>query len=412
VDLVSFQTRQIGLYEGEQVPVIVGGKVDGRIGRTTFGGMAVHTDEVDSLGVPVTTMGALRVRQDVLSESSVGVLGTFGDPLGRPDSWLGGVDFTYQTSRLGGDKNFLIGVYGLMTGREGLGGDRSAVGGKFDYPNDRWDFALSWKRIGDGFDPSLGFVPRTGVWIVSAGARHRLRSPAPWLRSVVFEALPSVFTDLHGNRESYKVNLTPYDWMLESGDRFQATFIPEGEVLAEPFEISDGVTIPVGEYHWSRVRAEVSTAPKRAVSGSASWSGGGFYDGTLQQVALRLLVQPSAVGSLELTAERNAGDLPEGNFTQDLASARLRINFSPDLQLNGLVQYDNVTNTIGANTGSGGASVRTATSSRSTTTTLPAGSRTAPGPSSWGSCCSRPSTPSASSSRYRTAKVSEAHFDS
>jgi hypothetical protein len=167
---------------------------------------------------------------------------------------------------------------------------------------------------------------------------------------VVFEALPSVFTDLHGNWESYKVNLTPFDWMLESGDRFQATFIPEGEVLAEPFEISDGVTIPVGEYHWSRVRAEVTTAPKRTVSGSASWSGGGFYDGTLQQVALRLLLQPSAVGSLELTAERNAGDLPDGDFTQDLASARLRINFSPDLQLNGLVQYDNITNTLGANT--------------------------------------------------------------
>mgnify|MGYP000724914243 CR=1 FL=1 len=62
------------------------------------------------------------------------------------------MDATFQTSHLGGDKNFLIGVYGMMTGREGLGGDRSAVGGKFDYPNDRWDFALSWKRIGDGFD--------------------------------------------------------------------------------------------------------------------------------------------------------------------------------------------------------------------------------------------------------------------
>jgi hypothetical protein len=350
VDIVPFQTRQIGLYQGEEVPVIAGGKVDGRVGRTAFGAMAVHTDQVDSLGVPVTTMGAVRIRQDVLEESSIGVLGTFGDPLGRPDSWLGGVDATFQTSRLGGDKNFLIGVYGMMTGREGLGGDRSAIGGKFDYPNDRWDFALSWKRIGDGFDPSLGFVPRAGVWIVSAGMRHRLRSPTPWLRSVVFEALPSIFTDLDGNWESYKVSLTPLDWTLESGDRFLASVTPEGEVLGEPFEIADGVTIPVGEYHWARFKAEATSAPKRKISGGASAGVGGFYGGTLVQFAGRLLLQPSAIGSVELSAEHNDGSLPEGDFTQDLASARLKINFSPDLQLNALVQYDNVTNSIGANT--------------------------------------------------------------
>jgi hypothetical protein len=34
---------------------------------------------------------------------------------GTPNAWTAGADFTFQTSRLGGDKNFLVGVWGLAT---------------------------------------------------------------------------------------------------------------------------------------------------------------------------------------------------------------------------------------------------------------------------------------------------------
>lgn len=91
------------------------------------------------------------------------MIATFGDPLGRGGSWLGGADSPYQTSRFQSDKNFLVGVWALGLGREGPAGHRSAVGLKIDYPNDLWDVAFTYRRAGDGFDPSLGFVPRRGV---------------------------------------------------------------------------------------------------------------------------------------------------------------------------------------------------------------------------------------------------------
>ena len=58
---------------------------------------------------------------------------------GRIGSWLGGADFTYATSHFRGDKNFLVGVWGLATGRDDLGSDSTAHGFKIDYPNDLWD---------------------------------------------------------------------------------------------------------------------------------------------------------------------------------------------------------------------------------------------------------------------------------
>jgi len=355
-DIVPFHSRRIGLYSGEEIPLLVGGKTNGRVGQTNFGAFVTRTgEETIGLGddtevVPATTMGAARVKQNVLEQSSIGMIATVGDPLGRSNSWMTGLDATYQTSRLGGDKNFLIGVWGLVTDREDLTGDKTAFGGKIDYPNDTWDVALTYWRIGDAFDPSLGFVPRRAAQKVSGGANYRVRPSWSWLRWMLFELRPSLVMDLDGQWESYRLFTAPINWQFESGERVEFNVMPEGERLVDSFPIADTVTIAPGEYNWLRYRLEADIAPKRPVSGRVSWWFGGFYDGTLHQVQVRLLAKAAAFATLELGAERNIGRLSAGNFEQWLVSGRLQINFSPDLQWHGFVQYDNESNLLGANT--------------------------------------------------------------
>ena len=55
---------------------------------------------------------------------------------------------------------------------------------KADYPNDIWDMALTYLRIGDGFDPSLGFVPRKAINSWRAGLTYAPRSNWKWLRQM------------------------------------------------------------------------------------------------------------------------------------------------------------------------------------------------------------------------------------
>src|SRR6185369_17757566 len=102
--LLPFFSRRIGLVAGQEVPILAGFKTTGRIGATNFGGLVVRTREEKAVA-PASTMSVLRVKQNVLSESHVGLLATTGDPRGRGGSWELGADFTYQTSRLGGNKN-------------------------------------------------------------------------------------------------------------------------------------------------------------------------------------------------------------------------------------------------------------------------------------------------------------------
>jgi hypothetical protein len=347
--LIPFFSRRVGLVGGEQVPLRVGGKINGQVGGTSVGALATRTGGVNGVA-PATTMGVVRLKQNVLGESSAGLLATVGDPLGREDAWMAGADFTYQNSRFTGDKNLLVGVYGLVAGRADLGGDRSATGLKVDYPNDLWDIALTYNRIGDGFDPSLGFVPRPGTNQLSGGVSYRPRINRAGFRQCFFQARPSWTGDLGWNWESWRLFTAPAHCQMESGDLFEFNWVPQGERLEEPFEVADGVLIPAGSYHFNRFRVEVEFASKRRISGTATWWFGEFYDGTLHQLEGEVLWRPSGWIVVELSGERNVGTVSGGSFTEDLVGGRVNLNLSPDLVISTFVQYDNDSKTIGSNT--------------------------------------------------------------
>jgi len=349
-DVLPYFSRRIGLVEGQEVPIIAGTKFNGRAGNTNFGGLVVGTN--DKLGVveDEAVMAVARVKQNLWRESWVGAIATAGDPLGRSGSWLTGADFTYATSRFRGDKNFLAGIWGLATGRDGLGRDASAYGFKVDYPNDLWDIQLTAKRIGRDFDPSIGFVPRRAVYLYDGQIDNRTRLSSGPIQQLFHEFNPSLATNLSGQWESYRVFMAPVNWRFRSGDRFELNANPTGERLVEPFEIADGVVIAPGSYHWMRYRVEVGTAQKRRLYSQLTWWFGGFYDGDLDQFLWTGAWNPTPLVTVEFTGERNVGRLPSGHFTQTLLGNRLRLNISPDLSVASYVQYDTVSDSIGVNT--------------------------------------------------------------
>jgi hypothetical protein len=325
--VIPFFTRRIGLIDNKVVPILAGAKLNGRIGKTAFGGLGVRTksSETDDGSYDATNMGVLRVRHNVFKESSVGVITSFGDPLDRSGSLMSGGDFTFQTTRFNGDKNFIAGVWGLYTNREDLTRDRSAFGVKIDYPNDKWDLSLSYAYIGEQFDPSFGFVPRFNQFFVT----YIKGIGGPW--------------------QSYSVFTAPINWQLESGDRIEMNVRPAGENIFEPFEIAPDVIIPVGEYHFMRYRLEAEFARKRRLNGQATWWFGSFYEGQLDQLRLELNWSPSPLLGFEFNGEHNIGRLPWGDFDQTLAGLRVRFNVNADLQLNSYLQYDTISNTLGLN---------------------------------------------------------------
>ena len=349
-DVLPYFSRRIGLIEGIQVPITAGAKVNGRVGSTSFGGLAIGTGREPSVVNDQTFMAVGRAKRNLWRESWVGAIASVGDPLARPGSWMGGADFTYATSRFRGDKNFLAGVWAVATGRQDLGADSTAAGFKIDYPNDLWDVALTYKRIGRDFDPSIGFVPRRAAHLTTITTNFSPRLPRGPIQQMFFEFEPFIAHDLTGRWESYRVFAAPVNWRFRSGDRAEFNIVPTGERLREPFEVANGVIIPPGSYEWLRYRLEAGTAQKRRFYTQLTWWFGDFYDGRLDQYQWTGAWNPLPLVTVEFTGERNVGRLRSGAFTQSVVGNRLRLNISPDLSISSYVQYDTDSRSVGTNT--------------------------------------------------------------
>ncbi|GAB4343712.1 MAG: hypothetical protein Kow0037_32010 [Calditrichia bacterium] len=347
-DVIPFYSRRIGLYEAQKIPITVGGKVNGRIGNTYFGALLTQTEATDTLNT-ASRQGVLRLKQNVGEESSAGFIATMGSPISGKQEWLLGGDFTYQNSHFGGNKNFLVGVWGLYN-QNPLSGDHTVCGFKIDYPNDLLDVSLTARRIGDAFQPALGFVPRSGIYNFRLGLDYMPRPQWSGIRQFFFESSFNLVTNLDGVWESYRLFTAPVHFLLESGDRFEFNIVPSGENLPEDFEIEDGVVIPRGGYHWQRYRLEVESASKRRVNGEVAWWFGSFYGGRLHQIEVGLKIRPANTLNVGFDFEKNIARLPYGNFTQTLWASRLQFSPFPDFELSSFIQYDNDSHEIGSNT--------------------------------------------------------------
>ena len=355
-DFVPFFSRRIGLFDGERVPIDAGAKIIGRQGRFGIGVLDVKTR--DTMVAPATSLFAGRVTYDVDERLRVGVIGTRGSPDGVTDNWLGGLDAIWQTSTMFGDKNFSAGAWWSMSGGDAPAGDpggrADGWGFKIDYPNDLWDSALVFKSFGESLDPGLGFLPRPGVRIHRAGVALKPRPRSGWwagkVRQFFFELFPRYVTDHAGTAESWEVFTAPFNVETPGGARVEANWVPAFERLDLPFEVSPGVTIPEGSYHFIRYRAEASSRPDRTLQAGGSVWLGGFYDGRLTEIEFYVRsADRSGHVTLEVDGLHIQGALPAGDFITRLWQLKTAYSFSPDLVLSLYGQYDSESRNAGVN---------------------------------------------------------------
>jgi hypothetical protein len=348
-DLVPFFSRSIGLVEGETVPLDVAVKATGSTGRFNFGVLNSLMRPVKGLS-PRTNLFAARGFQSIWAESRLGFLVTAGDPLGIKNSWQVGLDFIYKTSHFQGDKNFLVGVWGLINNREDVGNDRTAFGVAIDYPNDLWDISFNFKRIGEDYDPSMGFVPWKGIYKANLNLNFKPRPNWSWVRQMMHELFMQGVWDLDGKIYQWRIFTAPINWRLESGDRIEFNIVPYYERIPEEFEIAEDVFVKAGEYNWWRYRLEFHSASKRRVTTQISWWFGSFYDGDMDQLQVELAWRPSHRLNLAFEGERNWGNLPTGDVDIRLGRARIDLFLTPNFQILSFLQYDNITKSLGMNT--------------------------------------------------------------
>ncbi|MBI2832910.1 MAG: hypothetical protein HYX76_00610 [Acidobacteria bacterium] len=346
-DLLPFFSRRMGLLDDREVPITLGAKLVGRQSGFNIGIVDVQTRDLDDNPLAGQNLLAARISRNLFRQSWIGGIVTYGNPAGTGGSTLVGTDARFATSSFRGNKNLSLDLFVLRTEDEVTGRSDGAGGFKLDYPNDLWDVALTWKQIGEDFQPRLGFVPRSGIRRTSLGVGLRPR-PKRWgIRNLFFELRPEYITDLHNRVQNWRIFTAPFNLRTESGEHLEWNYIPEFEHLDAPFEIREGQIVPAGSYQWTRYRIEVNTATKRPWVVDLSLGYGGLYDGTRRQIEVGVTLKPSTHVALAIRTERNNVSLPSGEFYTQVFTVRGDYNFSPDVSWQNLFQYDNESRILG-----------------------------------------------------------------
>jgi hypothetical protein len=349
-----FYSRDIGLdASGQSVPLLAGGRLTGRVGDTSVALLDVQQDsylDADSASqIGAKNLFVGRVSTLVLDESNVGFLVTHGSPMSPGDNTVAGPDFNYLNDRLPDGKQLVGHVWLLGSSSTGAVGEDAAFGADLEYPNEPFVGQVSYQRIGEDFNPALGFVQRTGISEASFWTGYVWRPNTMWIRSVELDVRPDVTTDL-GNRIVAEDDDLPRVKMVnQAGDQFIVSYTLHRDTLDTPFAIVPRIVIPDGDYPHGQFKPSLTTSDSRELSASLGLDAGHFYTGTSRDYKSTVDWRPSRYVTVDLAYELQQFKLPQGRFDVRVGSAQLILAVTPDLTWSTIAQYDDLSDNLGVN---------------------------------------------------------------
>ena len=347
-------SRRIGLSaNGQPVDLDIGTKLSGRIGRWNVGTLAIRQEQYGDMAA--SDIFVTRIATNVLEESSVGVIATSGDPRSNLDNSLVGFDFLYNNTRLANNRSLQSEVWYQQSDTEGVDEDQRAYGLRLSAPNRLgWRGGVGVKQIEDNFFPALGYVSRSGVRDHTLDAGYGLRVSHPFFRTLYFGMDAERINLIKGDLQTQVLTFRVLEFESNTRDHGHFRIHETKEALIEPYMIWEKgvnkVIIPIGTYSFNEAEIRFQSGQVRKFWGTIGYRSGGFYDGHRQQETAGIGWRPSSHFQLTLDYTVNDVELPYGDFSTELLQLRSDIIFSSTMSWSTLLQYDNLTETLGINT--------------------------------------------------------------
>ncbi len=331
---IMFFSRQIGLLGTQTIPVLAGGRVTGKAGRYDIAALNIQTREKEEANAASTNFTAVRIRRDILRRSNIGLIATARNPIDQESSSALGADASIRLST----NNTVLGYY-AVTDVAGSSGRSTSYRGRFDYAGDRYGLSAEHLMVGHLFAPAVGYTRRNDFRRDTGSARFspRLRNN-PYMRKLTWQAAYTYDTDADMTRVENRAIDGSFGIEFHSADQATVQYVDEYEFVPQAFRIAPGVTVPSGGYKNRTFISSYSLANQRVVAGRLSYSTGELYDGTRNEAGYsgRVAIVPQFY--VEPSISLAWVDLPYGEFSARLVTARLTYTPTTRLFVSSLVQ--------------------------------------------------------------------------
>ena len=328
-----FFSRNIGISDDGEVPILAGARLTGRVGGQTIGLLNVVTEE--AFGVPRENFSVARIKRDIGESNYVGAM-----VVDRRSSqgW---------NTTAGIDGQFVIGeawvwdayVAQSLTDRGDVYGYSYNLG--YFYEGESWTSFFNHYAISPNADAGSGsgFVARSDLRSTTLYAGPKWRPSWLGIRDISMFVGGSYSTTVSDGRLQDYAGGVGVGPVWESGDQVTAFFNASETVVDERFELSDGVIVPAGRYRADHVGWFAFSSSSRAFVVGSTAMVSQFYDGTLVSLGGTLNLAPSPQISFTAGYTRNQVDVTDGSFNADISSLRATYSYSTKLSTNVLVQY-------------------------------------------------------------------------
>jgi hypothetical protein len=331
-----FYSRRIGLVDGQQVPIIGGGRLTGRSGPYAIGLMNITTEEetLANRELDNANFTVIRLKRNVLKSSSIGTL------------FVNSQDGISEYNRaIGIDGGFVLGQHVTMTtvlaktfAPNSSGKD---VAGVFDYvwKNDRFNYGGQYLEVGEHFNAEMGYIPRLDIRATRLKAQWTPRPKWGGIRQMTFNGNLDYYENHAGVIDSRTQNVYASMARQDTSSMFAGT-TREFDNLAVPFATA-GTVLPVGSYEWQYATLSYSSDRTKRLYGTIGADLGGYYNGDRQTLRASGNIQVGKTLLFEPNYTHNRVSLPGRRlYSSNVMNFRVSHSFSPDFYLKGFVQYN------------------------------------------------------------------------
>jgi hypothetical protein len=353
-EVEMFFSRRIGIAaDGTPIPVDGGARLSGKIGETTNVGLLyMSTDDVAGLA-PGNDFAVARISQELPNRSSLGAIfvGREGDGSYLVPPELDSNKTYAVDGRWGIGDNVLLSGWVARTETPYLTGRDDAFSFKADYNAIKWAANASYTEVGEDFNPEVGFLARREYKKLSAFLMRRIRPDDLW---GLLEVRPHVsytgYWKFDGFQETGIVHMDVH-WEFKTGAEFHTGYNLTRAGVVNAFEIVPGVIVPSGTYDHGELALVYFTNQSKPLSFSLRTVVGGQFGGDRVSISPTVNYRIGETFRSELSIKYNDFDLPvpNGEFTANLARLRMSYSFTPKIQLQALVQYNDTSERLGTN---------------------------------------------------------------
>lgn len=355
-----FNSRRIGLEDGQSLPIIGGLRITGKQNGWAIGALNMQTSDVNDNEIPAQNFSVFRWRKYYDTKGSF-----WGGILTNRFS-TGNNSVTNQSYGVGAVNNindkWTVG-FGTAVTYDSLVNktiDKNSFINLFIYKNVNEGFShgMNFEHAGEKFNPAMGFNPETDYGFISLtnGKRTRINSIHSinyWSINTELQYRWKLLSQL---TETRFVNIkAELDWKKGS----TLTLIPaefKEDKLFENWQINDNVLVPAGYYHMFTVILDYIYDESKNYTAEFYGKYGDFYGGTI------FTLNPSAnyiinrFFRLNINYEYNQIIFPlnysaneDATYRSNLISLNLTLTQSSKFSIKVLAQFDDASDSFSGN---------------------------------------------------------------